>query len=175
MDLPHFKYHPDPLKTGSIVLSEQACSCCGLTRGYKYNSIIYAKEKVGAICPWCIADGSAAARFDGLFLDDYPLIQAGVPQPIIDEVCKRTPGYNSWQQQVWRSHCNDACEFHGDATVDEISQLSDECLSEFLAEEMIKPEVWPKLRDGYIPGGDVSIFRFQCRHCAKVIYSLDFS
>lgn len=175
MDLPHFKYQPDPLKTGSIVPSEQTCSCCGLARGFKYNSTIYAEAEVETICPWCIADGSAAARFDGSFVDSDPLEEEGVPQSVIDEVCQRTPGYSSWQQEVWRAHCNDACEFHGDATVDEIAQLSGESLAELLAEEMIKPGVWPKLRDAYVPGGDTSIFRFQCRHCGKALYAFDFS
>ncbi|MCK5338820.1 MAG: CbrC family protein, partial [Bacteroidales bacterium] len=33
MDLPKFKYHPDPLKSGSIVRSENECECCGKKRG----------------------------------------------------------------------------------------------------------------------------------------------
>ena len=175
MNLPNLKYHPDPLKTGSIVPSEQTCSCCGLARGYKYNATIYAVEEVDVICPWCIADGAAAARYDGSFVDDEPLEAEGLPQSVIDEVCTRTPGYNSWQQEVWRSHCNDACEFHGDATVEEVSQLSGESLAELLADEMIKPQAWPKLRNAYTPGGATSIFRFQCRHCGKAIYALDLS
>ena len=172
-NLPHFKYHPDPLKTGAVAPSEQVCSCCGMARGYAYTAGFYAEEEVDTICPWCIADGSAAARFDGSFTDEDALLEEGVPQAVIDEVCQRTPGFQSWQEAAWRSHCNDACEFHGDATVEEVSQLSGESLAELLADEMIKPQAWPKLRDAYTPGGATSIFRFQCRHCGKAIYALD--
>ena len=95
MKLPKFKYHPDPIPTGAIKVSKEICECCNQARGYMYASSIYAKEEIEFICPWCIADGFAARKFDGIFSDDYPLQQAGISQDIISEVCERTPGYNS--------------------------------------------------------------------------------
>ena len=44
-----------------------------MARGYAYTAGFYAEEDVDAICPWCIADGSAAARFDGSFTDEDAL------------------------------------------------------------------------------------------------------
>ena len=29
MELPAFKYHPDPVATGSVLRSEAECCCCG--------------------------------------------------------------------------------------------------------------------------------------------------
>ena len=67
------------------------------------------------ICPWCIADGSAAGRFGATYTDDHPLIEAGLPESIIEEVTQRTPGYHSWQAEEWKCCCSDACEYHGNA------------------------------------------------------------
>ncbi|MGV8422639.1 CbrC family protein, partial [Pseudomonas aeruginosa] len=31
--LPHFRYHPEPLASGSIEASATTCQCCGKARG----------------------------------------------------------------------------------------------------------------------------------------------
>jgi uncharacterized protein CbrC (UPF0167 family) len=83
VELPKFKYHPDPVATGAIKPSEEVCECCNRARGYVYTSTIYAEDEIQFICPWCIADGSAAQKFDGMFSDDYPLKEAGVNEEVI--------------------------------------------------------------------------------------------
>jgi uncharacterized protein len=175
MVLPRFTYHPDPLSTGSIVQTDEMCECCGEARGYKYAASMYARDRPKCVCPWCIADGGAARKFDGSFLDDQPLVQAGVPESVIDEVCFRTPGYASWQQQIWQSHCGDACEFHGDAVESEIRELDGEPLFVFLDRNGVKPELWTLIRDNYVAAGDTSIFKFVCRKCRFPVYNLDLS
>ena len=45
--LPIFKYHPDPLKTGSIKPSSAECACCGTSRGYIYAGPVYTIEEYG--------------------------------------------------------------------------------------------------------------------------------
>ncbi|MCU9953286.1 CbrC family protein [Burkholderia pyrrocinia] len=35
MSLPAFRYHPDPLATGSVIRSDARCMCCGDARGYQ--------------------------------------------------------------------------------------------------------------------------------------------
>src|SRR6185369_1862863 len=133
--LPSFRYHPAPLATGSVVESATTCRCCGRARGYIYASSVYAVESLrDSLCPWCIADGSAATKFDACFSDGDPLIRAGVPVSVVDEVTLRTPGYVSWQQEVWLACCDDACAFHGDATRSELSALDRNALAEQLAE-----------------------------------------
>src|SRR5690348_13816236 len=102
MSLPAFLYHPDPIATGSVKPSDVVCRCCCQARGHIYTASVYAPVTLrDCICPWCIADGSASGKFDAMFSDGHPLAEAGVPDEVVEEVTKRTPGYNSWQQEVW--------------------------------------------------------------------------
>ena len=174
MELPKFKYHPDPISTGAIVASEEICECCGKSRGYIYTSSIYAEDEIEFICPWCISDGSAASKFDGMFADDSPLVQAGIPKEVISEVCERTPSYESWQQEEWQHHCGDACEFHGDAKKEDLEKLSGEVLKEFLSKEMIKPEAWEEILEQYEEGENPGVYKFKCRKCNDPICTMDF-
>src|SRR5215210_4945294 len=123
--LPHFTYHPDPIATGAVIESANVCQCCGLSRGFIYVASTYtALEDIeDALCPWCIATGEAAAKYDASFSDDYSLVLAGLPQSIVDEITLRTPGYVSWQSERWMIHCGDACEFHGDLPQSRLSSL----------------------------------------------------
>ncbi|UGS88834.1 CbrC family protein (plasmid) [Ralstonia wenshanensis] len=124
--LPYFRYHPAPLATGAVAASEKICACCNQARGYIYVGPVYSVNDLhDALCPWCIADGSAASKLDASFADSHPLARAGVPAEVMEEVNLRTPGYISWQQEWWLSHCGDACEFHGDASIQDIESASD--------------------------------------------------
>jgi len=68
--LPNFKYHPDPLSTGSIVESSNECECCGEQRGFIYSGPAYASEEyVECICPWCISSGLALSKLEVDFTD----------------------------------------------------------------------------------------------------------
>jgi uncharacterized protein CbrC (UPF0167 family) len=110
-DLPTFRYHPDPVGTGSFVATRDRCPYCGSDRTYVYDGPVYAIEEPDPPCPKCIADGSFAARFDAEFTDSAPL--AGLDAEIIDEVTRRTPGYSGWQVEQWMTHCDDAATFLG--------------------------------------------------------------
>lgn len=174
--LPPFKYHPDPIGTGSIEASPAECDCCGQARGYIYVGSFYAAgRETPKLCPWCIASGDAAEKYEGEFSDDYPLQDAELDEAIVREVCERTPGYVSWQQEVWLSHCRDACEFHGDAEPDELRALSEDVLADLLAVNGINAEHWPALLESYRKGGDPSVYKFVCRHCGTPRYGLDFT
>ncbi len=126
-------------------------------------------------CPWCIADGSAAARYEASFSDDYPLLDAGVAADIVTEVCERTPGYTSWQQERWLVCCEDACAFRGDAGREEIGQLGAEGLAQRFADFAWPAITWQRLVDAYTPGGNPAIYRFDCLHCGQAHYDLDFT
>ena len=173
MDLPVFKYHPDPIGTGAIEKTEDECECCGKPRGYKAASTIYAIDDIETICPWCIADGSAAEKYDGEFSDSHPLLSDGIDPEIVREVCERTPSFVSWQQERWLSHCNDACEFHGDAVKTDLEALAGDNLKEFLAAEYIKEEYWPDIVAGYEKGGHIAIYKFRCRSCGQSRFYAD--
>jgi uncharacterized protein CbrC (UPF0167 family) len=115
MTLPTFRYHPDPLASGSVVVSDKKCRCCGKARGYIYTGPVYAEgELEDMICPWCIADGSANKKFDATFFD-AEAVDDEVPDAAMDEICERTPGYIAWQQGHWPACCGDAVQFIGPA------------------------------------------------------------
>src|SRR5271166_4070637 len=106
--LPFFKYHPHPLATGSVIASDDLCDCCKEARGYLYVGPVYGEEEVAHLCPWCIVDGTAHARFGISFADEAGIGCYGdwdaVPQAVIDTVAYRTPGFSGWQQERWWTH-----------------------------------------------------------------------
>src|SRR5262245_66367084 len=96
MSFPVFKYHRDPIRSGSVVESRNTCKCCGIRRGYTYVGPVYAEQALDeSICPWCIAEGSAHTKFDATFIDEAALPD-GLSDGVIREVAWRTPGYNAW-------------------------------------------------------------------------------
>lgn len=130
-ELPDFRYHQEPARTGSIVSSSEVCEVCDRARGYIYEGPFYAVDEVEAMCPWCIADGSAAAAFDGTFTDLEGPEWAEVSAAVKSEVLTQTPGFSGWQQERWFAHCSDAMQFldrvgrqellgHGPAAVEAI-------------------------------------------------------
>ncbi|POX50897.1 hypothetical protein C3488_13070 [Streptomyces sp. Ru72] len=118
--LPFFRYHPDPVASGSIRASAETCACCGRDTGWIYTATFYTAHDVdGRFCPWCIADGSAAERFAGEFTDSYGL--DGVSEDVLHEVTRRTPGFHAWQDPHWLVHCQDAAAFVGEVGYGELA------------------------------------------------------
>jgi uncharacterized protein CbrC (UPF0167 family) len=121
MELPKFKYSPNAYKIDVFKEEEGECSICNQQRSLKYTSSFYSVDEPAYICPWCIADGSAAREYEGEFNDaggvERPLeydsnkaVKASFDTQVI-EIAERTPSYVSWQQEVWLSHCNEPCAF----------------------------------------------------------------
>ena|ERR1035438_9773954 len=68
--LPRFTYHPDPLATGSFVLSSTECLACAKSRGWIYVGPTYCEAELDDhLCPSCIADGTAHRKFGVEFVD----------------------------------------------------------------------------------------------------------
>ena len=125
-DLPVFTYHPDPVATGSVVRREVNCASCGLRRGYTYVGPVYAIDELGdSLCPWCVADGSAAERFDAEYNDVPWTVPGEVSEEVTDIILHRTLGFSGWQQGSWMDHCGDAAVFLGPAGYAELSGLPD--------------------------------------------------
>lgn len=167
-DLPVFRYHPDPVATGSIVRSLAAiCPCCGKRTGWEYPGIPYGLgDQPAHLCPWCIADGSAHARFGSSFVSD---IAGSIPQEVADEVDQRTPGYPSWQGERWQTCCGDAAEFLGPVGWERLKDLPD-------AQAAIVDDGWsedalPLMR----ADGDLTGYLFRCRHCGRHLAHADAS
>src|SRR3954449_6966358 len=94
MELPVFRYHPDPVGTGNVQQSNQECVCCGEQRGLIYVGPVFAEDELNeALCPWCVADGSAHERFDAEFTDaaSVGLGWEDVPQKVVKEVPSALP------------------------------------------------------------------------------------
>lgn len=174
--LPHFRYHPAPLSTGALEARSITCACCGLQRSFVYVAPVYGERDLQeSLCPWCIADGSAAAKLGASFADDHPLYKADVPASIVEEINQRTPGYSSWQQEEWLSHCNDACEFHGDATPKDVHGANEETRQEWRRRYGLSEAEWEHATRGYVPRGSQAFYKFVCRHCHTVLLGWDCS
>jgi uncharacterized protein len=173
--LPQFRYHPNPIQTGVLSESGNVCRACGRARGVIYTGPVYAEVELhDAVCPWCIADGSAAAKFNATFCDDYSLVQQGAPVAIIQEVTCRTPGYISWQSEYWPAHCNDACECHGDLQKKGLAEVDGEAKAWLCKELQIETDnEWRDLIHTYEPAGQPAIYLFICRHCKAKRYHWD--
>lgn len=174
MDLPKFRYHPNPIQTGSVIASDQECICCGQTRGYIYTGPVYAEEDLDdALCPWCIADGSAHEKFDADFVDADGVGGNGgwdeVPMEVIEEVCHRTPSFTAWQQERWWTHCGDAAEFLGAVGKEEAIQAGKDFLSQIREEMgMEEDEDWANFLDALDRDQSPTAYMFRCRHCGKL-------
>lgn len=171
--LPKFRYHPNPVATGSFRASDAICPCCERERGCEYVASVYCVDEVEGLCPWCIADGSAARKFDATFSDDSPLLDKGVPQQIVDVVTTRTPGYISWQQERWLACCDDACAFHGDISREELLDLPEGTLKRLNEAHPLPEDHFREIIQDYRPGGAPSIYKFVCLHCGQVHLDLD--
>ncbi|WP_198681362.1 CbrC family protein [Lentzea terrae] len=157
---PSFRYHPEPLETGSVDWSDQVCACCGEARGLIYKGPVHATEKV-SLCPWCIEDGSAAEKFDATFTDaDAP---AGVPEAVVDEICRRTPGFSGWQQERWLFHCGDGAEFLGSRGGDELSAAARDAVRQELRGWSDGDIGW--YLDALTRDGSPTAFLFRCLVC----------
>jgi len=96
--LPKFKYNPNCFENEVFEKVEKGqevtCMCCGKHPEYYYKQM-YAAEDVDCLCPECIADGSAAEKYNGVFIQDAEAIKEGSEKTA--ELFKRTPGLITWQ------------------------------------------------------------------------------
>jgi uncharacterized protein CbrC (UPF0167 family) len=163
--LPVFRYHPDPVATGSVAESDAICERCGLARGYAYAGPTYAIDEIETLCPWCLADGSAAAMYDAAFttVDGAP---GSVPAEVLDEVEHRTPGFAGWQQERWLFHCDDAAAYLGRVGWDDVKGLPG-------VGDMLLASGWPADAHAHLRAdGDLVGYLFRCLHCdTSLVYA----
>jgi uncharacterized protein len=176
-DLPTFRYHPDPVRTGSVEARDDSCLSCGQARGFIYVGPVYAETDLDdRLCPWCIVDGTAAERYDAEFVDVGWGVPAEVPREILDELARRTPGFTGWQQEHWLYHCGDAAAFLGLAGAQELAQHP-EAIEMLRAEQR---EHGPSSRDAdeYVAAldkeGSSTAYLFRCLHCGTYLAYSDF-
>lgn len=177
MELPSFRYHPDPLASGSIVRSEATCRCCGQARGYIYQGPVYAEADLdAALCPWCIGDGSAQRRLGATFVD-VEAFPDDVPAASIAEITERTPGYDSWQGEVWPACCGDACAFLGPAGIAEIRrdhrELEGTVMSHIVYDMGISGGAARRLLEALDRDAGPTAVLFRCLACGQVQIRID--
>jgi uncharacterized protein len=175
LSLPVFRYHPDPLATGSVQESSGLCAACERERGYIYVGPVYAEgDFKGAICPWCIADGSAARRFGASFTDVGGDVPDDVPEAVVAHISTMTPGFVAWQEGHWLYHCGDGCAYLGPTGWDGLEAHPDA-----RAVLMHEHDGYGRTEDesrGYVDGlsvdGDATAYLFRCLVCgAHLAYS----
>jgi uncharacterized protein len=167
VQLPEFRYHPDPQATGSVAASDQRCGRCGQARGFIYTGPVYAVEELDrCLCPWCIADGSAAEEFAAEFTDVGWGVPPEVPGAVLQEVSTRTPGFSGWQQEHWLYHCGDAAAFLRRVGWTELQSYPDAI--ESLQNDHDSDSVRALDLDG-----EATAYLFRCRHCDRHIAYAD--
>lgn len=179
MDLPLFSYHPDPFKTETFIATDQKCRVCNQCRGFQYMGPVYPNlGNLIPICPWCIASGEAHSAL-GLRFSDPDLILEDqncqkVSQAVKDLICQRTPGFNTWQDQIWLSHCADAAVFLGACDGKTIRQEHAEVIPQiqenYCGENQDLDEYVDELED---EGGWIVARVFQCHHCRQKLVHIE--
>lgn len=171
--LPKFKYHPDPIKTGSIILSDNECVCCSKKRGYIYTGPCFSEEEYDAeICPWCIADGKAYEELGIKFNDEdafFGKITSSfggkLDEKVIGEIVCRTPGFNGWQQEYWFKCCNDAATFIGRAGYEEMCDNFSEALDALKESINLEERELEKFLKCLSITTGPTAYVFKCLHC----------
>lgn len=169
-EMPTFRYHPDPVATGAIGEHRITCRCCGRPSRWAYLVPAYGVEDLrDSLCPWCIADGSAAARFRAVFTQISTSSTDGIDRAVLDQIACRTPGFSGWQQERWLFHCGDGCAFLGAVGWEEVKSYPD-------AVETLRVEVagWgfpSELVDDVLfdldVDGEPTAYLFACLRCGR--------
>lgn len=177
LDFPEFRYHPDPLRTKSIILSGAKCLACNRPRRFIYDGPVFAAENYDkAFCPWCIADGSVSERFGAEFTDESYGTPDDVPTEVVQEIGSRTPGFFGWQQEHWLYHCGDGAAFLGSVGVSELERcpgalqaIRSEGVDSGWGKDQIDRYV-KSLRSGQSP----TAYLFRCLKCENYLAYSDF-
>ncbi|MCI1187619.1 CbrC family protein [Hymenobacter sp. DH14] len=168
---PTFFYSPNAYALGIIAQEAITCQCCGKARAFRYTGNLYTAATVKQLCPWCIADGSAADKYGGSFVSDFeglnpdPAAETGLAMSpaSMEQVSSRTPGYASWQGDVWLGHCGEACIFLGYAGGAELATIWAEVEADAVASGWGKENI----RDYMHKDGDMTGYLFRCQHCGQ--------
>ena len=178
--LPTFRYHPDPIKTASVEASDVSCVVCGVGAGYVYTGPVYYADRSielrDRVCPWCIADGSAAERHAASFTS-LGIVPADVTEGVRSEIRRRTPGFIGWQEQRWLYHCADGAEFLGLAEFEDLREYPEsiECIVEDYAAAGWSAEEIHEHLVSLSRVGQPTAYLFRCLHCGRGLAYSDFT
>ncbi|MFF7931211.1 CbrC family protein [Streptomyces sp. NPDC007940] len=174
--LPRFPYHPNPVATGSVTPSDAPCVCCGQERGWVYTGPVHAADAPDSgICPYCIAFGKAAERYDATFTEGIENIEGDVPEDVVAAILRRTPGFPARQSPTWLTHCGDGAEFLGPAGARELEKHPDavDDLRRRCAEWTWPPHQVEGFLASLDKAGRPTAYLFRCRLCAARLACAD--
>lgn len=167
--IPKFKYCPDVIGTNIFTVGgSETCECCGETVDVYYEGGIYAIEDVDCLCPECISSGLAAEKFDGEFQQCTFNDENVTNEDYKDEILHRTPSYYSWQGSNWPAHCDDYCEFIGDAGWNTLEELGIE--NDFINYTGFDYE---DLKKYLALKGSICGYLFRCLKCGRYLLCAD--
>lgn len=120
------------------------------------------------ICPWCISDGSAHAKYDATFIDEA-IFPDDIPVAVVEEITQRTPGYSSWQSEQWLCCCGDAMAFLEPVGMHEIRRryptLEDKILAGIFEDLNLSQVAAKQLLESFKRDAGPTAYVFQCLHC----------
>ncbi len=171
-----------------------------------YTGSVYSRNTVAAVCPWCIADGSAASKFDASFVADlsdgspsrayspgflsrikirverirfllrkhvFSRKKIRIDQANAEELFRRTPGFASFQEEVWQMHCDEPCEFHGQARVADLRKLTDEGRMRLFDNSSLDDVEFQHMLAGNDADELHYYFKYVCCQCGEVLITED--
>ena len=146
--LPHFIYHPDPLATGSFVEGEaKVCPSCGKESNIYYNLMPYCIDNIENLCPFCIANGLAAKKFDAEFVQDA-----------------------EGQGENWLSCCQDYCAYLGTVGTRELMDMG---IAEQVLADYEERGEYQDIEEYLVKDGSLCGYLFRCLHCQKYQIGVD--
>lgn len=177
--LPNFRHHPDPVASGSIVAADAECACCKHARGFIYVGPAYNEGSLeAAICPWCIADGSAHKQLDVTFVDSEAFDEDATDD-VMRMICERTPGFNAWQGEQWPSCCGEPAAFVTPAGADDIRttylRLEGSLMMYVVHQMGISGGAAKQLLGSLKRDHSPTAFIFKCLHCDNMPAYIDAS
>ncbi len=177
--LPAFRYHPDPISTGVFRAdSDTPCLGCNRIRGYIYTGPVFTEKSFileHHLCPWCIADGTAARLFGASFNDTGQT--EGLSEPVRNEIETRTPGFNGWQQENWLACCGDGAAFQASAGAVELERdfsAAVPVVKKYLRSEFdLSKDEAEEFFEGLSKDDQPTAYVFRCLHCHKYLAYVD--
>ena len=171
-----YKYHPDPVKTGAFKHSEDLliCDCCGKSTHEYYDEPFYSAYDELRFCPACVKSGAACEKYDGSF-QDIASLDSVSDDAKTAELLRRTPGYEAFQQEYWRAHCDDYCAYLGVVSYADLLDMG-------IVDEVMDDAIWEQHFSQYDPkeiilllekGSQTQGYLFQCLHCGKYLLWVD--
>ena len=177
--LPTFRYHPDPVGTGSVVAEAGRCGACEQERSHRYVGPAYGDEDPPeTLCPWCIADGTAAARYGLVFTDILERDDwSGLTASARDELLRRTPGFSGWQAERWLPHHGAPAVYLGPHGIDDLRRRGADAVEAVRAEAAesgLRPDAVDDWMAALSADRSPTAYLFRCEACgAYVGYSDD--